>query len=405
MDMPESPVALFDSMEYFDENKPIGVKTKSKLLEYNSAIAFLKAYTGSAGTFISYRRELERLFQWSWNIKKTSIKNIKREDLEEYINFCKKPPKSWIGTNKVPKFIQKTGVRTPNPAWRPFIVTIPKREHRQGHEPKIKNFELSPETIKEMFAILNSFYNFLLQEGYALSNPISLMRQKSKFIRSKQNPHKIRRLTELQWEYLINTATQMADEKPEQHERTLFIISIFYAMYLRISELSATQRWVPLMYHFYRDNEENWWFITVGKGNKERHIAVSKAMLQTLKRWRAHLNLTPLPSPSDKTPLLPKKNGKEPISSVNYIRRIVQGCFDKTMERLTQDGFTEDAESFSAATVHWLRHTGISDDVKIRPKEHVRDDAGHNSGATTDRYIDVALKERHRSTPKKPISD
>ncbi len=26
-------------------------------------------------------------------------------------------------------------------------------------------------------------------------------------------------------------------------------------------------------------------------------------------------------------------------------------------------------------TVHWLRHTGISDDVKIRPREHVREDA------------------------------
>ena len=47
-----------------------------------------------------------------------------------------------------------------------------------------------------------------------------------------------------------------------------------------------------------------------------------------------------------------------------------------------------------SATVHWLRHTGISDDVKHRPREHVRDDAGHNSSAITDRYIDVELKER-----------
>jgi|GEM_PF-3743224 hypothetical protein len=44
------------------------------------------------------------------------------------------------------------------------------------------------------------------------------------------------------------------------------------------------------------------------------------------------------------------------------------------------------------ATVHWLRHTGISDDVKHRPREHVHDDAGHGSGAITDRYIDVNLQ-------------
>ncbi len=53
--------------------------------------------------------------------------------------------------------------------------------------------------------------------------------------------------------------------------------------------------------------------------------------------------------------------------------------------------------------MHWLRHTGISDDVKIRPREHVRDDAGHGSSAITDRYIDVELRERHASSKKKRI--
>ena len=47
--------------------------------------------------------------------------------------------------------------------------------------------------------------------------------------------------------------------------------------------------------------------------------------------------------------------------------------------------------------------TGISDDVKTRPREHVRDDAGHSSGAITDRYIDIELRERHRSAKEKII--
>ena len=50
-------------------------------------------------------------------------------------------------------------------------------------------------------------------------------------------------------------------------------------------------------------------------------------------------------------------------------------------------------------------HTGISDDVKTRPREHVRDDAGHSSGATTDRYIDIGLRERHQSAKNKPLLD
>ena len=55
--------------------------------------------------------------------------------------------------------------------------------------------------------------------------------------------------------------------------------------------------------------------------------------------------------------------------------------------------------------MHWLRHTGISDDVKIRPREHVRDDAGHSSSAITDKYIDIELNERHRSAWKKPMEN
>ncbi len=81
----------------------------------------------------------------------------------------------------------------------------------------------------------------------------------------------------------------------------------------------------------------------------------------------------------------------------------MQFSFDSAITQLQQDGFEEEAELLNEATVHWLRHTGISDDVKIRPREHVRDDAGHSSGAITDRYIDVELRERHLSARKKVI--
>ena len=63
----------------------------------------------------------------------------------------------------------------------------------------------------------------------------------------------------------------------------------------------------------------------------------------------------------------------------------------------------DEVHELKAATVHWLRHTGISDDVKQRPREHVRDDAGHGSSAITDRYIDIELRERHASGKKKNI--
>jgi integrase len=195
----------------------------------------------------------------------------------------------------------------------------------------------------------------------------------------------------------------MANQNPDLHERTVFIMTAFYSMYLRISELVASKRWTPLMKHFYRDNDNNWWFTTVGKGNKQREIAVSDSMLDALKRWRNYLGLSLLPAPADISPLLPKNKGKGPMTCTRNIRRIVQKCFNKAIEKLKTDNLAEEAESLSEATVHWLRHTGISDDVKHRPREHVRDDAGHDSSAVTDRYIDVELRERRRSAKKKPL--
>src|SRR5262249_14129612 len=144
-----------------------------------------------------------------------------------------------------------------------------------------------------------------------------------------------------------------------------------------ISELVESSRWVPEMRHFYQDSNGYWWFKTVGKGNKLREIAVSDDMLLALKRYRTHLNLSPLPSPNEKTWLLPKEKGQGAMTSTRHIRNLIQLCFDKTVDKLKQRGFQADAGALETATVHWLRHTGISDDInkRGRPVAHVRDDA------------------------------
>lgn len=404
------PIPLFDDLKNIDQttcfytNDYLKNQSKPMQEDYKRAHNFLISYRGSQGTFNSYRREIERLMQWSWLMVDKALKDIRREDIEAFIQFCQKPPVHWIGLKKAPRFIEKEGRRIPNPEWRPFVATLSKTSHQKGKKPDIQDFELSTGSVKESFAILSSFYNFLLQEEYVFMNPVALIRQKSKFIRKNQGPAKIRRLSDLQWQTVIDTARAMAEKNPRIHERTLFIMSSLYAMYLRISELTASERWIPSMNHFHRDSEGNWWFTTVGKGNKQRLIAVSNAMLTALMRWRKHMNLSSLPSPADNSPLLPRTKGRGPISSTNYIRRIVQRCFNAAIEQLNKKGLALEAETLTEATVHWLRHTGISDDVKLRPREHVRDDAGHSSSATTDKYIDIELKERHRSAKHKPIN-
>ena len=156
---------------------------------------FLEAYSGRTGTFNSYRRETERLLHWCNNITQKSLKQLKPEDIESFIVFCKNPPTSWIGTAMLQRFLTKRAERVPNETWKPFVATIPKTKAKKGEVPKIENYELSQGAIKELFAILNSFYNYLLQEEYTKINPIALVKQKSKFIRKAQGKPKIRRLS------------------------------------------------------------------------------------------------------------------------------------------------------------------------------------------------------------------
>lgn len=408
------PIPLFDGLDNLDSSFNLQLPLiKAQLADqlvfddiykdYKRSCDFLHAYRGSAETFKSYRREIERLLQWTWFVRLKTLKELRRSDLEVFLEFCQAPPKNWIGIKHVSRFVEKDGLRSSNPEWRPFIAAISKKAHRDGHAPNVKDYTLSQSALQAIFAILSSYFNYLEQEEYTFGNPIAQIRQKSKFLRKHHGKKTIRRLSELQWAYIVETAEMMANQEPALHERTLFIMNALFAMYLRISELAASERWVPQMGHFYKDMDNNWWFKTVGKGNKERDISVSNAMLSALKRYRQNLGLSSLPSPAESTPLISKAMGKGAIVGTRHIRRIVQGCFDKTIERMKIDGFHDDADMLAAATVHWLRHTGISEDVKIRPREHVRDDAGHSSSAITDQYIDIELRARHMSAKNKPI--
>jgi site-specific recombinase XerD len=400
----ETILPLFDSLKCINDD-PVALRyvEEDHLQDFTKALSFLRSYKGSLGTFTSYRRDIERLLQWSWTVANKPLKDLKREDIEVFIGFCQNPPKSWIGLKKLPRFVGKEKMRKPNMEWRPFLAKVSKRAFKQGEKPDVRDFGLSETSIKDMFSILSSFFNYLLQEDYISSNPVTMIRQKSQFIQKQQRTRRIRRLTPNQWQYVFNTAKQMAKEEPAKHERTLFMLSLLYGMYLRISELVASDRWTPTMNNFFADHHNNWWFVTVGKGNKKRQIAVSDSVLEALKRWRKYLNLTLLPSPSDNSPLLPRMTGKGPLTHTGPIREIVQECFDRAVAQLKLDNHMEESENLMEATVHWLRHTGISDDVKIRPREHVRDDAGHSSSAITDKYIDVELTERHASAKSKVL--
>lgn len=396
----ENPIKLTSSwLSHCFDKSFIKPPTYAKK-DYQIVLKFLYGYRGSTDTFSSYRRELERLIQWSWFVRNKSLLSLKRDDIEAFIEFCLNPPKRWITLKKYPRFRTINGERVPTPEWAPFEAQIPKIDRKKGQTPTKNDFKLSQAAIKVMFSILSSFYNYLLQEELASSNPVALMRQKSKFLQ-KNAQNVIRRLSNHQWEMVLNLSQEKAVQDVN-HERTVFILSCLFYMYLRISELVSSPRWTPTMGDFFKDPDGHWWFKTVSKGNKFRQIAVNPEMLKALKHYRqTYLNLPSLPSLNEKTPLIGKlTNTSTPIKSAQPIRNLVQSCFCEAGDLAEKQGDTESANVLRTATVHWLRHTGISEDVKHRPREHVRDDAGHSSSAITDRYINVELRERAKSASK-----
>ena len=341
--------------------------------------------------------------QWAWSICKKNLKSISRNDIRDYLQFVNEPPKAWIGTKTVARFIfnNETGFREANPDWRPFVVKISKNARRLGKLPTKISYQLSNKSIEAIFAGLSSLFTFLQQEDYLEVNPITLIRQKKGYIQRQQTRKVTRKLSRLQWQHVITAAEEMAEKNP-QHERTLFLMSAFYLLGVRISELAYSTERRATMGSFAPDKRGLWWFTTIGKGNKVRDIAVPDELLSALKRYREFLDLPPLPARDEATPLFPRMRGKQGLGT-RQIRNIVQDVFDYAIFTLQEKGKTDEATDLATATVHWLRHTAISSEIEYRPREHIRDDVGHENPATMDKYIDTDRIARHKSAQHKKL--
>lgn len=145
--------------------------------DFEITLKFLFSYRGSDQTFSSYRRDVERLIQWSWFVKEKSILKLKRDEIEEFIEFCIKPYKKWIGLKTVARFKLHNGLKIPNSEWRPYEASLDKKKIKDGNVPTKEDYQFSQKALKALFATLSSFYNFCLQEEVVntdLFSPLSM---------------------------------------------------------------------------------------------------------------------------------------------------------------------------------------------------------------------------------------
>ena len=363
-------------------------------------VDFLK-YIGrnkSEHTYNRFRNETERFLTWLFLIKKEPMDGLRKKDILEYADFCWKPPVAWIGFAAYDRFLPSNGLYNVNPKWLPFRMKVAKNSKVDNDaKPDRKKYKPSQETLKSMFTGVIAFYKYLMNEEICYGNPAQIAKSDCRYFIADAQVKEIRRLTEDQWQYVLDIALTAA-ENDDTYERSLFVIASLKTLFLRISELSERKDWSPEMRHFWQDEQKNWWLKVYGKGRKLRDISVPTQYLSYLKRYRQYRALSTLPSSSDIYPLVEKIRGQGGMTT-RHLTRLVQEIFDKAYEKMKAKEGEDAARKLQEASTHWLRHTGASMEIERgRALKDLSEDLGHASMATTDTvYVQSENKKRAAS--------
>lgn len=421
-----APQPLFDTFERFCELNFLQLQLEHPIVldylrcftpeckamdSYLVVRSFLKSYSGNQATFNSFRTHIERLLLWSMILVKKPILELRRSDAEQFMEFCLHPPADWVGPVVKSRFIRLGGRKrlesdeyVINPDWRPFSITVAKRERKLAAETwsslPDRPYQMAQGSVAQVFSVCGSFFQYAMDEGFTESNPFRAIRQKSTYKQRSVFDVGSRSLTELQWNIVIECAEIMAAEDA-RHERTLFIAATLFSMYLRVSDLVGRGNWRPTMGDMRRDSIGNWWFHVVGKGNKAAKISVRDDYIDTyLVRYRRYLGLSPLPSPQETTPLIGTLKGRGGLSD-RHIRSLLQEVFDRALQCMQEEGWTEDEiDQLRSASLHWLRHTSATFDAPLRDMKDLQADLRHNSLSTTQNIYYNSLDEQRASSVK-----
>lgn len=370
-------IPLFDSVEFIQDgncivNQYITQISLSKVVDaglvMEHATDWLFEQKHSENNYKAYRSELTTFLHWCFDVVSMSPTEVMRKDMSRYVDYCLNPPVELIGYFNVPqfKFDQQLGERIPNPLWKPFVG--------KKYLGQIQPYRLSDNALKTKIAILSSFYSYLMGEEYCERNPAQIWLNHSRFALTRRYQSRIDEeenslaFTELQWSYVMTTVTTLAEESPELHQRSLFLISLIYSCYLRISDVSARAGYSPVMGQF-RQNHQTL-FVRHRAAGRGRDVGLLNANL-----------------------------------GIRQVRDEIQNIINLAADNAQTDGFIHDAQQMRKLTAHNIRHTGITHDINInrRPLSHVQADAGHESIDTTSQYLHTTQTERHESALNKPL--
>ncbi len=304
------------------------------------------------------------------------LSSLSHEDLLVYQRFLgdPQPIERWV--------MQKRKVARNDPAWRPFAGP------------------LSPTSQRQAIVILNTMFSWLVNAGYLAGNPLSLSRQRQR----KAKPRITRFLEEDLWTEVKLTVEQMPREtnrESEHYHRVRWLFSLLYITGIRASEVVQNTMGGFICYSD-KEGEPQWWLDITGKGDNSRIVPATRELLVELSRYRREMGLPLSPLEGESTPLLLPIGGKPRPMTRSAVHLILKKIFKKTASRLKLRG----PEAYSkvirleAASAHWMRHTASSNMANAMDIRHVRDNLGHESIETTNKYLHSEDDYRHRETER-----
>lgn len=355
----------------------------------------------SAHTYERFRNEVEKFLLWTFIEKKSPLDEFRKADILEYADFCWHPPITWIGTSNQDRYKLEHGYFKSNESWRPYKMQAPKSQVLKDVDKK--KYRPSQQTLTSTFTAIIVFYNYLMSEELCYGNPAQIAKKDCRHFITDAQVKEVKRLTSAQWQYMLDTAVEMANEDAI-YERNLFVIAALKTLFLRISELSERDNWSPIMGHFWQDENENWWLKIFGKGRKLRDTTVPPDFIPFIERYRLSRGLSRLPSSGENTVLVEKIRGQGGMSA-RHLRRLVQDIFDQAYKKMKQYEGENKALKLKEASTHWLRHTGASMEIERgRALKDLSEDLGHASMATTDTvYVQTENKQRAESGKKRKV--
>lgn len=341
----------------------IGAQTDAQ-----AAAVWIRAKGGrSPNTFDSYRREAIRLLLWLGE-NGLSLKEMKVDHAHLFFAHLASPPFHWLRPRKP----RRDDVLAPTQ-----VLAAP----------------LSASSISHSRTILGGMCSYLQDAGYLQFNVFKLSMKPAVVVSEHQE-----RALHLDswfwlWDWVCNLSGRTArDQAGATRARWLF--ALLYHSGVRREEAAH-----GVMGDFVR-MDRGWLLRVIGKGSKERMVAVNSILLKELMRYRKSWGLAEFPNPGEKFPLVASVNvgarsrGLTPRSVGLIVQELARAAAGDCPDEHIRNQIVR-------MTTHWMRHTNATHRLQAGATlETTQDELGHADPRTTRIYARTIDSKRQEDAQK-----